>query len=496
MKALVFFIIMMGLISLLPFSVFSQLFSLDLDDYLSRLADNSCRGIALDSSGCIYVTGYTRSAEFPRRNAFQSRKEGREDAFVAKFSSSGSTLIYSTYLGGGNREKGEGIAVDHFQCPVIVGMTDSSDFPCHNAYQPKLAGRLDAFIARFDSSGSALVYSTYLGGSRDDAAFDIALDGDGNAYLGGETISPDFPTDNSFQSSKGSWEQDVFVAKLTSSGSGIIYSTYLGGKGVDFGGHIALDRDRQIYITGTTWSDDFPTRDCYSPARAGKYDVFVGKLSSSGSSLLYSTYLGGEGIDFGNDITVDQSGAAYIAGFTIGGGFPLLNSFWMHDDEEGDAFISILSPTGSVLLLSACFGTEGIETGLGVVLDSNKNVYLTGTSNNAQFPLRNPFQAEWGGDEDLFLIKLSPGGGNVIYSSYLGGDEYERPYGIAIRSSGNVLIAGCTYSYNFPLKSPIQAAMPGLSAGFISEISYSGSSLLFSTFLGGTSPLTRIIHEN
>lgn len=478
---------MMGLISLHPFSVFSQIFSLDIDDYLSQLTDNSCRGIVLDSNDCIYVTGYTRSAEFPCRNAFQPRKEGREDAFVAKFSSSGSRLLYSTYLGGSNREKAESIAVDHFQCAVIAGMTDSSNFPCLNAYQSKPAGKLDAFIAKLDSSGSALIYSTYLGGSRDDAAFDIALDSAGNAYLGGETISADFPTNSAYQSSIGSREQDIFLTKLTSTGSGIIYSTYLGGKGIDFGGHLAPGPDNSLFVTGTTWSDDFPTRNCYSPARAGKYDAFVGKLSSSGSTLLYSTYLGGEGVDFGNDITVDQSGAAFIAGFTVGSGFPSLNPLWKRNDEGGDAFIFILSPTGSSLLLSACFGTEGIETGLGVVLDSNANVYLTGTSNTALFPLRNPFQAEWGGDEDLFLIKLSPGGSTVIYSSYLGGDEYERPYGIAVSSSDNVLIAGCTYSYNFPLKSPFQAIMSGWTDGFISEISSSGSSIIFSTFLGGSS---------
>jgi len=368
-------------------------------------------------------------------------------------------------------------------------MTESYNFPCINAYQSTPTGKLDSFIVKLNSSGSSLIYSTYLGGSRDDAAFDIALDSSGNAYLAGETIPTDFPTNNPYQASIGSREQDTFLTKLTSTGSGIIYSTYLGGEGIDFGGHLALNRDNQIYITGTTWSDNFPTRDCYLSAREGKYDAFVGKLSSCGSSIIYSTYLGGEGIDFGNDITVDQSGAAYIAGFTIGGGFPLINSFRVHNDEEGDAFISILSPTGSALLLSACFGTEGIETGLGVVLDSDENIYLTGTSNSALFPLRNPFQSEWGGDEDLFLIKLSPQGSNLIYSSYLGGDEYERPYGIAASSSGDILISGCTYSYNFPLQSPFQAGISGLTAGFISEVSSSGSSLVFSTLLGGPLPL-------
>ncbi len=469
--------------------MFSQIFSLDIDDYLSQLADNSCRGIVLDSNDCIYVTGYTRSAEFPCRNAFQPRKEGREDAFVAKFSSSGSTLLYSTYLGGSKREKAESIAVDHFQCAVVAGMTDSSNFPCLNAYQSNPAGKLDAFIAKLDSSGSALIYSTYLGGSRDDAAFDIALDSAGNACLGGETISADFPTYNAYQPSIGSQEQDIFLTKLTSSGSGIIYSTYLGGKGIDFGGHLAPGSDNSIFLTGTTWSDDFPTRNSYSSSRAGKYDAFAVKFSSAGSTLLYSTYLGGEGVDFGNDITVDQSGAACVAGFTVGSGFPSLNPLWKRNDEEGDAFIFILSPTGSSLLLSACFGTDGIETGLGIVLDSNENIYLTGTSNSALFPLKNPFQAGWGGDEDLFVIKLSPGGRKIINSSYLGGDEYERPYGIVVNSSDDVLIAGCTYSYNFPLKLPVQASMSGLTAGFISKISSSGSSIIFSTFLGGpTSP--------
>ena len=379
-----------------------QLFSLSTADYLSHSANTSCQGIALDDFNCIYLTGFTSSAEFPCRGAFQFRRLGEVDAFVVKLSSSGSVLLYSTYLGGSYIEKAYEIAVDSSRCAVVAGMTNSSDYPCRNAYQSSRAGKLDAFITKLDSLGSALIYSSYLGGSLDDAAFDLALDSIGMVYLSGETISADFPTRDAYQASKASWEQDVFITKITSSGSGLVYSTYLGGNGVDFGGKINLDQDNHIYITGTTWSENFPTRNCYSPSKAGKYDAFVGRLSFSGSDLIYSTYIGGGGFDFGNDIVVDKTGSSYITGFTFGEGFPEFKPLYKRRDEEGTAFLTRLSPSGSSILFSTCWGTPGGEEGMVVALDSIGCIYLSGITGSPNFPLRDPFQSEKSGKMDIF----------------------------------------------------------------------------------------------
>ncbi len=462
-----------------------QLFSLSTADYLSLSANTSCQGIALDDSGCIYVAGFTRSADFPCRDAFQDRWLGGINAFVAKFSSSGSRLIYSTFLGGSDTDKAHGIAIDPSRCAVVAGMTNSSDYPCRNAYQSSCAGELDAFITKLDSSGNALIYSSYLGGSLDDAAFDLDLDSLGMVYLSGETISSDFPTRDAYQVSRGGWEQDVFITKFTSSGSGLVYSTYLGGDGVDFGGKITLDLGDHIYIAGTTWSENFPTWNCYSPSRAGKYDAFIGKLSSSGSALLYSTYLGGGGFDFGNDVAVDKTGTAYITGFTLGEGFPELNPLYERRDEDGTAFLTRLSPSGSALLFSTCWGTPGGEEGMVVSLDPMGCIYLSGITGSVDFPLRNPFQSQKSGRMDIFIVKISPSGSDIIYSTYLGGLDYEKPFGLAINSAGSAYLAGCSYSCNFPVKSAYQPTMAGDADAFVTGVSSSGSSLIFSTYLGG-----------
>jgi len=470
----------------LSFSTASaQLFSLSTDDYLSHSANTSCQGVVLDDSGDIYLAGFTHSADFPRRNAFQARWPGGINAFVAKFSSSGSRLLYSTYLGGSGTDKAHGIIVDSSQCAVVAGMTNSSDYPCRNAYQSKRAGKLDAFITRLDSSGSTLIYSTYLGGSLDDAAFDIDLDSSGSAYLSGETISWDFPTLNAYQASKTGWEQDVFIARLTTCGTDLVYSTYLGGDGVDFGGKIGIDEDSNAYVGGTTWSDNFPTRNCYSPAKSGKYDAFVSKLTSSGNDLIYSTYLGGQGFDFGNDIAVDKTGVAYITGFTLGEGFPESKPLYKRRDEDGTAFLASLSPSGSSLPFSTCWGTPGGEYGMVLAVDQLGSVYLSGVTGSPDFPLRNPFQSGKSGRQDIFMVKIAFPGPDIIYSTYLGGLDYERPFGLTVNSTGCSYLAGCTYSYNFPVKSAYQRGLIGGSAGFITEFNSSGSSLIFSTFLGG-----------
>ncbi|MDP8213552.1 MAG: SBBP repeat-containing protein, partial [Candidatus Euphemobacter frigidus] len=269
------------------------------------------------------------------------------------------------------------------------------------------------------------------------------------------------------------------------SGSGLVYSTYLGGSGVDFGGKIALDRDNHIYIAGTTWSENFPTRNCYSPSKTGKYDAFIGKFSFSGSDLIYSTYLGGGGFDFGNDIAVNKAGTAYITGFTLGEGFPELKPLYKRRDEDGTVFLTRLSSSGSSILFSTCWGTPGGEEGMVVALDSAGCVYVSGITGSPDFPLRNPFQPKKSGRQDIFMVKMTSLGSDIIYSTYLGGLDYERPFGLTVNSAGRANLAGCTYSYNFPVKSAYQPTMAGGSAGFVTGFSSSGSNLLFSTYLGG-----------
>ena len=201
-------------------------------------------------------------------------------------------------------------------------MTDSDNFPCRDAYQATLGGGCDAFVARLSSSGNGLLYATYLGGSGDDTASGLTPGPDDTIYVSGETFSADFPTRNPYQATKAGWEEDIFLTRFSPAGSALIFSTYVGGSGVDAGGYIGLGSGGDVYLAGSTGSDDFPTRSAFSAGRSGRYDAFVTRFESSGNSLVYSTYLGGREIDFARGLAVGREGDAWVTGFTLSEDFP------------------------------------------------------------------------------------------------------------------------------------------------------------------------------
>jgi len=309
--------------------------------YLGGSTVDAGRAIAVDGSGCAYVTGSTYSTDFPTLNAYQTF-QGLTDAFVTKFSSSGSTLDYSTYLGGSGVETGQGIAVDGAGFAFVTGRTSSTDYPTENAYQTDPDPVWDnAFVTKLNSSGDGLVYSTYLGGDDVDAGTGIAVDNVGCAYVTGNTLSTDFPTENPYQTDQG--DGDAFVTKFSSSGTGLVYSTYLGGSGYDVGSGIAVDDSGSAHVTGRTNSIDFPTVNPYQTYE-GNGDVFVTRLSSVGNGLVYSTYLGGGETDGGNAIAVDGAGSAYVTGGTESTDFPTVNPYQSGHAAYTDAFIAKFTP--------------------------------------------------------------------------------------------------------------------------------------------------------
>ncbi len=256
--------------------------------YLGGGNIDSGRGIAVDQAGCAYVTGVTESANFPTKKPLQAKRKGESDAFVAKFSAAGNALVYATYLGGTNDEDGHGIAVDQAGCAYVTGYTSSNDFPVKNPLQAQLKGNADAFVAKFSADGKALVYASYLGGSRHEYGFGIAVDQAGCAYVTGLTDSDDFPTQNPLQAQlKG--ETDAFVAKLSAAGNALVYATYLGGSEVEgvhnnnisiveYGTAIAVDPAGCAYVAGVVWSDDFPTENPFQDQHKGGEDAFVAKI--------------------------------------------------------------------------------------------------------------------------------------------------------------------------------------------------------------------------
>lgn len=330
--------------------------------------------------------------------------------FVSKLASSGSELIYSTYLGGSNYDENNDIAIDSTFCSYVIGATESSDFPTQNPYQHTLSGGADNFITKFSSSGSSLIYSTYLGGSGLDGGNSITLDSTNSAFVITTTSSFDFPTHNPYQSTHAGGLFDICVAKLSPSGSSLIYSTYLGGDSYDYDSGISIDLNNCAYVTGQTASSDFPTINAYQPSMGGgSYDIFITKFSSSGSSLVYSTYLGGRDSENIGGIAVDSYNCSYISGDTNSSDFPTYNPYQStHAGGLSDMCVAKFSPSGSSLIYSTYLGGQDAEITGGITIDITNNPYITGCTYSLDFPTQNPFQASHnGGYLDAFVSKFN-----------------------------------------------------------------------------------------
>jgi len=414
------------------------------------------RGIAVDpTTGDALVTGYTSSSDFPTANPWQPNLGGRANAVVARLSADGSTLIFSTYLGGSNSDGAAGIAVDPTTGDILVtGGTTSADFPTVNPLQPNLAGFGNAFVARLSPDGSSLIFSTYLGGRYADNGFSIAVDAPtGDVLITGRTGSPNFPTAYAFQPTFGGGLDNAFVARLTADGSALIFSTYLGG-GNDSGNGIALDPSTgDVVVTGDTNSPNFPVANALQPTNHGGYDAFVARLRADGSALVFSTFLGGSDDDGGTGITVDPStGDVLIAGATRSRNFPTANPLQPNNHGFDNAFVARLRADGSALVFSTYLGGTRVDYDYGIALDpTTGDALLIGETNSPDFPTANPLQANIRGFTNAFVARVSADGRAMLFSTYLGGRNYDTGYGIAIDpTTGNVIVTGQTNSPNFP----------------------------------------------
>jgi len=316
-------------------------------------------------------------------------------------------LEYSTYLGGSGYDVGNGIAVDDSGNVYITGETESSDFPMANAiYESYRGGTYDVFVTKLNASGSARVYSTYLGGSGSDEASSIAVDTSGNVYVTGYTQSTDFPTANAIYGTS-SGNMDVFISKLNASGSVLDYSTYLGGTNEDRGDGIAVDTSGNAYVTGWTFSGNFPKANAIYKSRMGTNDVFITKINASGSALDYSTFLGGNSYDYGRDIAVDASGNAYVTGYTESTDFPMSNAIYESYGEGYDVFVTKLNASGSALGYSTYLGGSSYDHGYGIAVDASGSVYATGYTYSTDFPQANAIYGSNSGGYDVFVTKIS-----------------------------------------------------------------------------------------
>ncbi|MCI5208783.1 MAG: hypothetical protein D3910_08315, partial [Candidatus Electrothrix sp. ATG2] len=336
------------------------------------------------------------------------------DAFIFKLNSSGSSVVYSTYLGGTSSDRGNNIAVDQDNNVYVAGFTWSSDFPSINAKYPALWGYIDAFIFKLNANGSDVVYSTFLGGS---ATIDpgyteyptgLAVDDEGNAYVTGVTNSDDFPMVNALYSSYRGGDTDSFIFKLNNDGSDVIYSTYLGGNGDDFAVDIAVDNSGYAYVVGHTYSENFPL---VNAKNYSSYFGFILKLNGSGSDIIYSTTLGETGTTLTapvNGVAVDSEGNAYVTGWAASYDYPSTTCIpWNHGENyDYDAFVTKYSSNGQKILFSTLFGGTSKDYGAAIALDPSGNVYVTGVTESDDFPVDNGKYTNLWGSSDAFITKF------------------------------------------------------------------------------------------
>lgn len=393
-------------------------------------------------------------------------------------------LVYSTYLGGADQDRGFGITIDSARNIYVAGYTNSLNFPTRNAQQDTsraAPSSSEAFVTKLNADGG-LSYSTYLGGGSSDQCSAIAVDGAGNAYVTGLTLSTNFPTTkNAQQDILGGWS-DAFVTKLNADG-GLSYSTYLGGAGQDEGAGIAIDSAGNVYAAGSTVSINFPTTKNVQQERSGGYfDAFVTKLNVDGR-VSYSTYIGSSVYDRALGIAVDAVGNAYVCGSTNGTDFPTtINAQQATSTGGTKAFVMKLNVNGR-LSYSTYLGGTTSDLASGIAIDSAENIYVTGYTRSTNFPMKNAQQDTARGNTDGFVTKLNANG-KLSYSTYLGGRELDQCNGIAVDGAGNTYVIGYTQSMDFPMRNALQDTARGDNEVFVTKLSVNGR-VSYSTYLGG-----------
>jgi hypothetical protein len=465
--------------------------------YLGDSGDDIGCGIALDQAGNIYLTGWTDSTGFPTagsggtESGFSTVLAGATDAFVVKLNASGTELLYSTFIGGADEEfEIVGLAIDAAGSAYITGSSKSKDYPTTpGAFQTTHGGgTVDAVVTKLSPSGSALEYSTFLGGTGLEGGQIIALDDSGNAYLTGFTGSQNFPvTPGAFQQTYAGGAE-AFVTKLAADGGSLVYSTYLGGQADEMPtAGLALDALGSAYVMGTTNSPNFPvTPGAFQTVLNGPSDAFVVKLTPSGRALEYSTFLGGSGPEEGRSVIVGSGGEAYVAGLTVSPDFPTTpGAFQAVQRGAGDVFVAKLSPLGTSLSYSSYLGGTGLDITRGFGLDAAGSFYISGATRSSDFPITpDAVQTVHAGGEDVFVTKINASG-EIAYSTYLGGTGNDRARNMAVDELGDVFVVGFTSSPDFPLVNPFQ----GEFRGGVRDCFFAGGCDTFVAKIEGLEPL-------
>ncbi|MFZ0548440.1 MAG: SBBP repeat-containing protein [Candidatus Promineifilaceae bacterium] len=368
----------------------------------------------------------------------------------------------------------------------VTGNTSSRVFPLVAPLQDHIAGNRDVFITKFSVDGEVL-FSTYLGGSDNDYGRGAGVDSAGNVVLTGYTESSDFPSANPIIGDQPG--RDAFVSKISADGSQLLFSTYLGGGGDDFGSDVTLDAQDNMYIVGSTLSTNFPLLNPIQATYGGNRDAFISKISGNSYQMLFSTYLGGSNLDVGAGVDLDQNGEIFIAGSTASADFPTANMKRLQVEaglDNRDVYVAKLPADGSSLLFSTLFGGADDDGGNDVSVDPLGNAFVVGETKSFDFPLVAPIQAVMGGNSDVFVTQVAGDGGSLLFSTFLGGNLDDSGRGIVVGEGGNVFVTGQTWSNDFPILNPLPGmGYPGRGDAFVLRHSMDGV-LAWSTYLGGT----------
>jgi hypothetical protein len=466
--------------------------------YLGGSGDDQPTGIAVDNTGSVYVTGYTNSTDFPLAT-LGSLPAGADHVFVAKLDPTGSNVIYADYIGGNSQDYGYALVLDSANEVYVTGGTTSSDFPVVNPYQGSLSGSFNGFLTKLSADGSSLLYSTYLGGNSSDVPSAIAIDSVGSVLVAGGTFSTNFPVVNAYQATVspnqgGLFGEYGFLTKFSVDGSSLIYSTYLGGNsnvpyncgtpcwGTPFSGivGIALDSNGSAYVGGNTNTYNFPTTPgAYLPTDSTQQNSSVGFVSkfSAAGNLEYSSYFyESSGADTNlNAIAVDGSGSAYVTGIALSDGtFPITSTSICDPSVYGwgcnFAFVTKFDPTASTLVYSTFLGPNNEASPQAIALDRNNDAYVLTSSGSSSFSMVDGIEP-YTNESDLLLVEIDPLASTQIFATFLGASANEFPAGMALDSNGNLYIAGSTNSTDFPVtQRAFQSVLAGNPSAFVLKI--------------------------
>lgn len=443
-------------------------------------------GIARAANGDLFITGYTSSSNFPTTvGAYDVTFDSISAAFVTKLNSTGTQLLYSTFIGGAGGAWSMGIAVDNVGCAYITGCAGAGYPTTSGAYKTAPVSGLDAFITKLNASGNALAYSTCLGGEDWDCANGVAIDNAGLIYVTGSTVSSDFPTTSGAYDRTHGGMGDIFAARLSPAGlmnSDLQYSTFIGGSSGDTGHSVTVDASGNIYVTGNSSSATYPiSTGAFDATHNGLSDVVLSKIKPSGGGggdLLYSTFIGGSGSEQGRGIDLGPSGHINVVGISSSSAYPTTrNAFDTTYNGNIDGFFFRLNPVGlgeNDLLYSTFIGGSSGDAANGVIADDSGKVLIVGMSVSSDFPTTpSAYDAVHNGDSDVVILRLNPLGtlaNDLIYSTYAGGNGADEGVAIVADDPDSIYVSGSTSSSGFPVASAYDVTHNGGKDAFVALI--------------------------